>query len=279
METKKKPEEYQSRHKKDLDEIYEKITTRKPFTFDLDENSLYQQYKNQYVALGQQAMADTQGKAAGLTGGYGSSYSQNVGQQAYNAYLEQLNQLVPDLYAQAHSIYDREGQDLLDLYHLKTQQESADYARWQDAYRGWLEEYGLAMQEQDRKQQQENWQKEFDSRQQQWQKEFDREQSRWLEAQSLRNASAGSRSSSRSSGKSPRTFETDSDPYLYVLAEEWLRQGKGPTDRWRFLKAEGYPWEALAEFNRIIAELEADRKGQTPSKVPPHSMDRVHTPY
>ncbi len=276
METKKKPQQYQSQHKEELDQIYEKITTRKPFTFDLDENSLYQQYKNQYINLGRQAMADTQGKAAGLTGGYSTSYSQNVGQQAYNAYLEQLNQLVPELYAQAHSVYDREGQDLLDLYQLKTQQESADYSRWQDAYRNWLEEYGLAMQEQDRKQQQENWQKEFDSKQHQWQQEFDRDQ-----AQALRNASAGgSRSGGgRSGGKPRRTFETDSDPYLYVLAEEWLRQGKGPTDRWRFLKAEGYPWEALAEFNRIIADLESEREKKDHPKAPPHLMDRVNTPY
>jgi hypothetical protein len=29
------------------------------------------------------AMMDTMGKAAGLTGGYGSPYAQQVGQQAY----------------------------------------------------------------------------------------------------------------------------------------------------------------------------------------------------
>lgn len=321
METKKKPQEYQSKHKKELDDIYEQITTRKPFTFDLDENSLYQQYKNQYVNLGQQAMADTQGKAAGLTGGFSSSYSQNVGQQAYNAYLQQLNELVPDLYAQARSSYDQEGQNLLDLYNLKAQEESKDYARWQDAYDNWLQEYGLALKEEERQQAQENWQKEYDRNGQHWQAEFDRDkqqwqaefdrnkqqwqdewnrdqsrwqdqwnrdQARWQEEQARKNSTAGtySRSSSgggRSSSGSSRsskskTFEPGSDPYLYVLAKEWMRLGKGATDRWRFLKAEGYPWEALAEFNRILAEMEQKPK-KNPPKAPPHSKDRVNLPY
>ncbi len=307
METKKKPQEYQSKHKKELDDIYEQITTRKPFTFDLDENSLYQQYKNQYVNLGRQAMEDTQGKAAGLTGGYGTSYSQNVGQQAYNAYLEQLNQLVPDLYAQARGVYDREGQDLLDLYNLKAREESQDYSRWQDAYNSWLKEYDLALQEENRKQEQENWQKEFDRQQQQWQEEFNRDQSQWQEEfnrdesrwqqeqarkaaaaaaaatatagrSSTGRSSAGRGSAGRSSGKSPKTFSPGSDPYLYVLAKEWVKRGGGTTNRWRFLKAEGYPWEALEEFNRILAELESEKKKDAP-KAPYRPKDRVDLPY
>ena len=41
------------------------------------------------------------GQAAALTGGYGSTYGEQVGQQAYNAYLQNLNDIVPQLQQQA----------------------------------------------------------------------------------------------------------------------------------------------------------------------------------
>ena len=44
---------------------------------------------------GKQAMQDTMGQAAALTGGYGSTYGQAVGQQQYDAYLQNLNDEVP----------------------------------------------------------------------------------------------------------------------------------------------------------------------------------------
>lgn len=118
------------------------INDRKPFEFDLDKDALYQQYKDQYTRLGQQAMKDTIGQAAGLTGGYSSSYAQNVGQQAYDDHLTKLNAVVPDLYAQARSAYDAEGADLYNrlnaaqgMYGLQRQAEldaqDRDYREWQ----------------------------------------------------------------------------------------------------------------------------------------------------
>ena len=118
------------------------INDRKPFEFDLDKDGLYQQLKDQYTRLGQQAMKDTMGQAAGLTGGYSSSYAQNVGQQAYDDHLTKLNAAVPDLYAQARSAYDAEGADLFNrlnaaqgMYGLQRQAEldaqDQDYREWQ----------------------------------------------------------------------------------------------------------------------------------------------------
>ena len=47
----------------------------------------------------------TMGQAAALTGGYGSSYSQAVGQEQYGAYLEKLGNVMPQLYSAAYSRY------------------------------------------------------------------------------------------------------------------------------------------------------------------------------
>lgn len=110
--------------------LLDQYTNRKPFTYDLTGDALYQQYANQYQRLGNQAMQDTLGQAAGLTGGYNSSYAQSAGQQAYQGYLDQLNDIVPELYGQAYSRYAAEGDRIANAAQLAAQgygQEQTDY--------------------------------------------------------------------------------------------------------------------------------------------------------
>ena len=84
---------YDSKYDEQLADLYNQITQRKPFEYSTDDDMLYQQYLQKYTQQGQQAMRDTMGQAAALTGGYGSSYGQAVGQQTYDAYLRQLNDI------------------------------------------------------------------------------------------------------------------------------------------------------------------------------------------
>lgn len=110
--------------------VLSQIQNRDPFTFDLNGNALYQMYKDQYTQQGQKAMRDTMGQAAGLTGGYGSTYAQMAGQEAYNDYLTKLNAVVPEIYAQERAAYDQQGQDLYNRYNLLNNLYSADYNRY-----------------------------------------------------------------------------------------------------------------------------------------------------
>ena len=116
-----------------LEQIYQQITNRDKFKYDLNSDMLYQQYKDQYTNLGQMAMMDTMGQAAALTGGYGSSYSQSVGQQQYNAYLQQLNEVVPELYSMAYDQYLQEGDDLYQQYAMTGEMADQEYGRYQDS--------------------------------------------------------------------------------------------------------------------------------------------------
>lgn len=142
----KKPGEYQSPWEQQLNEMYDKIMNREDFTYDVADDPLYQQYREQYTRLGQQAMMDTMGQAAGLTGGYGSTYSQNAGQQAYQGYLQQLNDIVPELYGQAYERYRDEGADLLNRYGLVQQNDERDYGRYRDTVGDYYNDYNLAYQ-------------------------------------------------------------------------------------------------------------------------------------
>lgn len=125
---------YQSGYQAQLDDIYNKIMNREDFTYDMNSDVLYNQYKDQYQALGQTAMADTMAQASALTGGYGNSYASTVGNQAYQAYLSQLNDKVPELYQLAQNNYNMQTQNLYDQYALTQSADQTAYGRYLDEY-------------------------------------------------------------------------------------------------------------------------------------------------
>ena len=103
---------------------------RDPFNYDFNSDALYQQYKDQYIQQGQMAMMDTMGQAAAMTGGYGNSYAQTVGQQAYNQQLNQLNEIMPELYDRAYNVYQQKGQDMLNMYNAYLGLSQNDYNQY-----------------------------------------------------------------------------------------------------------------------------------------------------
>ena len=133
------------------DEALEAYLNREDFQYDLNADALYRQYKDRYVELGKNAMADTMGQAAALTGGYGSSYAQNVGQQAYQSYLGQLGDVIPELYQLAYDRYQDRGDSLYRTYQswAQLEQEAADREHQDREYELALKEYELAQKQQD----------------------------------------------------------------------------------------------------------------------------------
>ena len=127
-----KPGQYTSQWQSQLNDVMDKILNREKFSYDLNGDALYNQYKDQYTNQGKMAMMDTMGQAAAMTGGYGNSYAQNVGQQAYQGYLQQLNNKIPELYNLALSKYQMEGDDLSRKYSMLGTQENQDYSRYRD---------------------------------------------------------------------------------------------------------------------------------------------------
>lgn len=128
---------YKSKWQPQIDNTVNSILNRKDFSYDVNGDALYQQYKDRYVNLGQQAMMDTMGQAAKLTGGYGNSNAQMVGQQAYQGYLQGLTDKIPELAQAAYQRYAQQGQDLYQKYGLLSGQEQQDYGRW-TGDRDWL---------------------------------------------------------------------------------------------------------------------------------------------
>lgn len=105
----------------------------KKFSYDFNADPLYQNYKDQYVQAGQMAMQDTMGNAAALSGGYGNSYAATAGNQAYQQYLTQLNNVIPELYQAAYTRYNDDRNNARANYEMMKGLADDAYSRSKDA--------------------------------------------------------------------------------------------------------------------------------------------------
>ena len=119
------------------DKIYgqiDKIENREKFSYDVDNDQLFQQALASAMKSGQTAMQDTIGQASSLTGGYGSTYATSAGNQAYNAFIEDAYNNLPEYYQMALQTYQAEGEEMYNLLGLYTQMGEQEWNRNVDAY-------------------------------------------------------------------------------------------------------------------------------------------------
>lgn len=105
----------------ELERLYAAITGRPAFSYDPASDPVYNSYAQSYRRRGRLAMRDTMGQAAALTGGYGSSYAQSVGQQQYDSYLQSLGEALPELYGMAWQRYNAESDALKTAWELASE--------------------------------------------------------------------------------------------------------------------------------------------------------------
>lgn len=140
---------YTGRYDEQIQQLLGDIYNRGPFSYNYNEDPLYAQYAESYTQGGRNAMKNTMGNAAALTGGYGNTYAQMAGQQAYNNYMQGLADKIPDLYQLAANRYDQETANLQSKLGTFNNQDSIDYSRFRDtmgdydtdlayAYQKWL---------------------------------------------------------------------------------------------------------------------------------------------
>lgn len=134
------PADYQFSRQEDYQAVIDEIINRQDFDYDINADALYHHYKDQYAAQGKLAMLDTMGQAAAKTGGYGNSYAQTAGQQAYQSYLQKVNEVIPQLYNLAYDRYDSQSQALFDRYNLLKSQNDSEYEKYRDALQDYYDE-------------------------------------------------------------------------------------------------------------------------------------------
>lgn len=117
-----------------LKDIMAQIQNREKFSYDVDTDPLFQQALASAMNSGKQAMQDTIGQASALTGGYGSTYATTAGNQAYNAFIEDAYDNLPQYYQMALEAYQAEGDEMYRQYTMISDADSKEYDRTVAAY-------------------------------------------------------------------------------------------------------------------------------------------------
>ena len=216
------------------DEALEAYLNREDFQYDLNGDALYRQYKDRYQDLGKTAMMDTMGQTAALTGGFGSSYAQTVGQQTYQQYLKELGDVVPELYQLAYDRYQDRGDRLYRAYEgwAQLEKEAADREQWQQNQQEQQRRFDLEYQQSQLQQQeqQRRWEQEQQTRQKQWDKEQQEAQRQFdlkYSLQQLERQDALDRYRQEQADKSEAETGAPQADY-YAWLSYYQKQGKRP---------------------------------------------------
>lgn len=150
------------RYEAEIQGLLSDISNRKGFSYDMNEDKMYQQYRDQYIREGKRAMEDTAAQTAALTGGYGSTYGAIAAQQGYDNYLAALNDRVPQLEQMAYGRYTDELADKYNQLGAYQTEENRLYGQYMDALGQYNTDRNFAYNSMQQAMSQNNYENEFD---------------------------------------------------------------------------------------------------------------------
>ena len=138
-----KPEEYTSRYDDQISQLISNLTSgQQKFDYNFNDDELFKYYSDLYQNQGRQAAADVMGQAAALTGGYGNSYAQSAGNQAYQQYLTNLYDKGMEMRDRAYQQYQDDLTNRYNQLGVLQNAENTDYGRFRDTLTDWMNERG-----------------------------------------------------------------------------------------------------------------------------------------
>ena len=117
-----------------IQEMMNQIQNREKFSYDVDSDTMFQQALASAMSSGKTAMQDTIGQASALTGGYGSTYATTAGNQAYNNFIQDAYDNLPQYYQMALEAYQMEGDEMYRQLGMLTDADATEYERM---YNSW----------------------------------------------------------------------------------------------------------------------------------------------
>lgn len=214
---------YTSKYNDTISNIMDKIANREEFSYDFNADPLYQNYKDNYTKLGNEAAMNAAAAVSTQTGGYGNSYAATAASQANQQYLTQLNNVIPELYSAAMNKYQMETEDLYNQFDMYETEENRQYGQYRDSVSDYYSDWSNLLSGFSAAQAQENadrdynyqvsrdavsdaqWKASYDSSNSQWQKEFDESKRQWQAEYDLALQQAKAKASGSSGGSSSKS--------------------------------------------------------------------------
>ena len=134
---------YESKYNPEIEKRLNEILTREDFSYDAENDPLYQMYSEMYKREGDRAMRDTLAEAAAGAGGM-NSYAITAAQQANNYYNSQLTDMIPQLYQLAYDMYLNEKESMVQDLGLLQDMDNTQYNRYRDTMSDWRDDKDFA---------------------------------------------------------------------------------------------------------------------------------------
>ncbi len=123
------PKDYTYMAKDMLDKIIEKSAS---YTYDVNADPLYNQYKDMYRKESTLAAKDIFGLASALTGGYGNSYAATAASGAAEQYMDKLSEKEAELEQNHYERHKDELENMYSAYEAYTDISEREYERERD---------------------------------------------------------------------------------------------------------------------------------------------------
>ena len=127
---------YTSKYDPQIEAKLNEILTREDFSYDVENDPLYSQYRTMYNREGDRAMREALAEAAAGAGGM-NTYAIAAAQQARNYYASQLNDRIPELYQLAYEMYLQDKESKIQDLGLLTEMDDKQYNRYRDTMADW----------------------------------------------------------------------------------------------------------------------------------------------
>lgn len=135
-----KPAAFQSKYTDQINTLLDQILNEKEFSYtgsDMMNDDLYKAMSDQYEHNARKAMQNAMGNAQAQTGGYGSTYSQAAGQQAYDETMSNMNDIALELADRAYQKYTDNRANRYNQMATVTGLDNTDYSRYRDDVSDW----------------------------------------------------------------------------------------------------------------------------------------------
>jgi hypothetical protein len=130
--TVKAPEKFVSPYSAQIDSMMQHILNNEKFSYNAENDPVYQTMSKYYQSEGKRAQEDTVGVVAARTGGMASSYAASAAAQQGQIYAQKIAEMIPDLEAQAYNKYLQEYQMDVSNLGILSNAEATDYSIYQN---------------------------------------------------------------------------------------------------------------------------------------------------
>lgn len=150
-----------NKYSEETERLLSEILSREDFSYNVETDPLYAQFKTMYNREGDRAMRDTLAEAASSAGGM-NSYAITAAQQANNYYASQLNDKIPELHQLAYEMYLQDKESKVENLGLLSQLDDKQYNRYRDTMSDYWNDKSFAYGTYTDAITQGNWEKTFD---------------------------------------------------------------------------------------------------------------------